>query len=59
MKSNRYEGRELKGKRVMLCDGRRGLVTHAGYGLCSIDLDEGHWWCGPVSEVFMECLPCS
>lgn len=51
MKNNRYQGRNLVGKRVTLKDGRHGVCTSAGYGLASVDLDEGHWWCGPVKEV--------
>jgi hypothetical protein len=49
MRSNKNDYKNLVGKNITLPDGRTGVVTHAGYGMVSVDLDvEGHWVCGPA-----------
>jgi len=48
MKSNKDSNKNLIGKRVVLADGRKGVVASAGYGLIRIDLDCGWWIGGPI-----------
>ena len=51
MKDNTNTFKQHTNKRVILKDGRQGKLMHAGYDICSIDLDCGWWWCGPVTDI--------
>lgn len=48
MNSNKDNNKNLIGKRVVLEDGRKGVVASAGYDLICIDLDCGWWIGGPI-----------
>jgi hypothetical protein len=46
MKSNRFENAHLVGQRVKLADERLGTITYAGYGIITVDIDDGCWYSG-------------